>query len=230
MATFPNLTGAGAIGLTSGVSALAITVTSFGAGTSIGSAAPADYFKLGALRLGNQGFYYPVRYIDGASIWIDCPPGVTTLGYSLFTTTAIQVIEEFQPVENWQKQPWDRWTQYVVQVFQGNTGPTSGYLQAWTYTVPAGGIWRVVSLRANMRRSYAATTANYADCNIQLDGSIIASSTIEDNIVGSRDESVMSSGPLDIVAGHTLTAHYENGDVGGQHFFDLSASGYLFAA
>jgi hypothetical protein len=90
-----QLTGAGVIGLSSNVQRLFVTVTSFAAGYSTGTAIPTNYYRLGQLRLGVQGGYYPTIPLDGADMVVDVPPGVTSLGYGLDNVTSITVTEVF---------------------------------------------------------------------------------------------------------------------------------------
>lgn len=95
MAVYNPLAGAGVQGLTPNVQRLIVEVQSYGPGYSTGRAAPQNYFHLGLLRLGVQGAYYPSVPIDGASILLDVPVGVTSLGYSLMPGTSIKVTEVF---------------------------------------------------------------------------------------------------------------------------------------
>jgi hypothetical protein len=88
-----NLSGAGIQGLTAGTQQLRVEVITFPLVYSVGRASPPNYYDLGLLRLGNQGSYYPVRPIDAVEVLMDCPPGVTSLGYSLFGSTSIRVTE-----------------------------------------------------------------------------------------------------------------------------------------
>lgn len=88
-----DLSGAGVIAVTPGTTHLFVDVLVFGANLSTGSAIPTDYFHLGALRLGVNGSYYHVQYIDAASMIIDVPPNVNVLGYSCHDVTSIRVTE-----------------------------------------------------------------------------------------------------------------------------------------
>lgn len=90
-----NLTGAGTIGLTPETSRIVVDVTTFDPNRTIGRATPPNYYDLGLLRFGVQGSFGITQPIDAASMFMDCPDGVTTLGYSLFGTTAIRVTEQF---------------------------------------------------------------------------------------------------------------------------------------
>lgn len=90
-----TLTGAGVQGLTASTVRLFIDVLAFGAGYSTGGATPTNYYHLGDLRLGRDGYYYPVTFVDGAQIVLEVPAGVNLLGYSLFGATSIRVTEAF---------------------------------------------------------------------------------------------------------------------------------------
>lgn len=92
MATY-DLSGAGVIALTPGVTRLFVEVLIYGGRAEAGAAIPTNYYHLGLLRVGVQGAYAPVRPIDATEIFIDLPDGATNLGYSLFDTTTIRVSE-----------------------------------------------------------------------------------------------------------------------------------------
>lgn len=230
MAVYTNLSGAGSIGLSSGVSALRVDVVIFGNGASIGSAAPADYFKLGALRLGNQGSYYATRYIDGASIILDCPPGVTTLAYSLFTTTTITVTEVFSAISNWQKQPWDRNPTPVQQgsVYTANGGQSNA--SVWSYTVPASRILGLTHAIAEVSRYQSPTSPNYCQGLVYLNGAVFLLAQLGEFEQVPSVSDALQGGTLYLPAATVVSASYSNASTGGACFVQLLIAGYTFDA
>lgn len=133
MATYSNLSGAGVTGLSNNVTRLFVTVTVFGPGYSTGRSAPTNYYHLGLLRLGVQGAYFPSVPIDGASIVLDVPPGVTSLGYSLTPGTAITVQEAFNTYA-----PFPLGGHHLSGLAGSPALPNTGVAQVLAaYTVPA---------------------------------------------------------------------------------------------
>lgn len=130
MATY-NLTGAGTIGLSSEVSRLIVNVTAFASNRTIGRATPANYYDLGLLRFGVQGAFGPTIAIDATTMFLDAPEGVTTLGYSLFGTTAVTVTEQFGSFAPGGVRVPNMFSQVLVNA-DGASHPQL------TYTVPSG--------------------------------------------------------------------------------------------
>lgn len=89
-----TLNGAGIQGLTPGTTALYVEVLVMPSGISSGTAAPADYYKVGSIRPGRHGAYRPPIYIDAVDVWISLPDGADGFGYSVMNTGTIRVTED----------------------------------------------------------------------------------------------------------------------------------------
>jgi hypothetical protein len=92
MATY-NLSGQGIQTLTVRTTQLQVTVTVLGSGYSIGEAFPANYFRIGSIRIGSGGFYGRPQYIDALECLILVPDNSDTFGYALLSGSHISVTE-----------------------------------------------------------------------------------------------------------------------------------------
>lgn len=94
MATY-SLSGTGVQALSAAVVALHISITTVPLGASFGSAYPADYYHVGLLRPGDGTGYMEWTPVIGGPQWMPLPSGTTHLGYSLFGSGVISVVEVF---------------------------------------------------------------------------------------------------------------------------------------
>jgi hypothetical protein len=224
-----NLTGAGTVGLTAGTSRLIVDVTTFTPNRTIGRATPPNYYDLGLLRLGVQGSFGITQPVDAASMFMDCPDGVTTLGYSLFGTTAIRVTEQFANVTH-SLQPWDR-NPTVVSLYAAATAPAnSGTTQLWTHTVPAQRIFRVCGAEV-LAGPFApgAAAQNYCNVYVSIAGApmlmAVAAADVSAPVIAS-----LPGGNLDLPAGQTIAAYYANGTATSVDLCLATCVGYEFDA
>lgn len=205
-----NLTGSGTVGLTAETTRLIIDVVTFDPNRTIGRATPPNYYDLGLLRLGVQGSYGITQPIDAASMFMDCPEGVTTLGYSLFGQTAIRVTEQFTSDPNTLLQPWDRNPIVVTQSGNANASPNTSRAQLWTYTVPAGLIFRCTLMQVECAPFSTPSAQNgtaFSQLVINGVGAVIAFAT-GGGAVGQNGG--FAGGAFDMPAGTVLTAFYQN--------------------
>jgi hypothetical protein len=230
MAVYNNLAGAGAQGLTPGTNRLFVDVLSYGPGYSTGEAAPQNYYHLGLLRLGVQGAYYPAIPVDGASIVVDLPVGVTTLGYSLKSGTSIKVTEATVVPPNDALQPWDRNPAFVTQgtIYSVNGGASTS--SAWTYTVPSGRILAVTHAIVEISRYETPSQPNYAQGVITINGVLFLIAMLGEfeSVPSVADQ--LSGGTLFLPAATVFLATYQNTAVGGSVFVQAMMNGYLFDA
>jgi hypothetical protein len=230
MAIYTPLSGVGTQILTPGTDRLFVEVLTFGPGYSVGDAAPANYFKLGALRLGVQSAYFPAIYIDGADICVDLPNGVTTLAWSLFSGTSIKVTEATVVPPNSALQPWDRQPVVLNQMYVAALTPTGGPQIVWNYTVPAGLILRCVSIRCELKRSAVASASSNCYSIVTVNGLNWTYALLLSNTVGDGNVDEMQGGPMDFPAGTQIEALVANNDTGGAVITLAALNGYTFAA
>ena len=92
-----TLTGRGVQQLSASVTRIFVTVTAFPPNLKFGSAEPTNYYHLGLIRPGVNGFYQPPVSIEGLDCFFDLPSGVTQFGYNLAPGTTINVSENTSP-------------------------------------------------------------------------------------------------------------------------------------
>lgn len=205
-----NLTGAGTVGLTAETSRIVVDVTTFDPNRTIGRATPPNYYDLGLLRFGVQGSFGITQPIDAASMFMDAPDGVTTLGYSLFGQTAIRVTEQFASDPNTLLQPWDRQPTPVVTAANTNAPPSTLTTQLWSYTVPAGKIFRCVAMQVEAAPlSTPGPQNNVAFCLITINGAQSVASFVTGGGSVSQNGG-FAGGALDLPAGVVVAADYYN--------------------
>jgi hypothetical protein len=211
-----NLTGAGVVGLSSNVDRILVDVQLFTSDDRIGRATPPNYYDLGLLRWGVQGSYGPTLPIDSASMFLDAPAGVTSLGYSLFGTTAIRVTEQFA-------EPAAGGT-HVSGLSYANTLTTAqGQIQLVSYTVPAS---RSALLEAVFLGVNLGTNPNEVVLAIYFNGALIEYDLIvgpmNDAATGAVWSSPASLAPIRMNAGEQLLL--EGGNVAGSSAIQFLAS------
>lgn len=223
-----NLTGSGTIGLTAGTTRILVDVQTFASTRSIGRATPPNYYDLGLLRFGVQGSYGLTYPIDSASMFLDCPDGVTTLGYSLFGTTAVKVTEQFASVSNTTLQPWDRNPSVVAVASQANIAPGAANVTLWTYTVPTGKILRITALdcmgipyttpaqQNGAGFTYITINGTQAQLSWGVSGGFVAKPVD------------MAFGPWDLPAGTVIEATGSNSLTDAVVFVNAHLNGYTF--
>ena len=94
MATY-SLSGSGTQTLTTGVTALHVTISTLPAGAGHGLASPTDYWGIGSLRPGNATAFWEPFVICGGPQWLAVPFGTTRLGYAFADTAVVSVAEVF---------------------------------------------------------------------------------------------------------------------------------------
>lgn len=101
--------------LTSGTDRIFIDVLLMPPGVSVGNAFPPNYYGVGLLRFGINGYYDKAFAIDGTSIWLDLPTDVNEVGYAVREGGQIRISEETPPPPL---------TTYVATSLDGASGVT----------------------------------------------------------------------------------------------------------
>jgi hypothetical protein len=180
--------------------------------------------------LGVQGAYYPVIPIDAASMVIDVPPGVTTLGYSLQDVTTISVTEVIGPLSHSALMPWDRNPLAIADSFSAFVPGGTADTVAYTYTVPANRLFMLAYSTTEVDKYLAPTTTNYQYIYNTINGTPMGVKYLNSANGGpSENESHGGFGVI-LRAGGVITCHYSNLDAGGSVAMSAAFGGTEFDA
>lgn len=211
--------------------ALIVTVTTAGFKQTQGRANPPNIYNVGLLTPGDAQGWYPAVGIGVSPQKIPLPAGCTQLGYAMIAGSVVQVAEVAPPPAlNSSLNPWDRsptpWGQSSTVFAAGGTASTV----AWSYTVPAGKILRLVRAHVSIDRFVVATAQGSIQAYLTIAGVIGPRLDYWGNTLGQHVQDDLDGGPYDLPAGTVVTGTYANGDTGGNAAVFVNAEGYLFNA
>lgn len=92
-----TLTGRGVQHLSATVTRLFFSVTAFPGNLKFGSANPTNYYHMGLIRSGVNGFFANTWPLEGLDTFLDLPSGTTDIGYAFAAGVSCTVIENTSP-------------------------------------------------------------------------------------------------------------------------------------
>jgi hypothetical protein len=208
---------------------LSISTTGIPAYVARDPGTPTLYHHVGKFSLGHvYGWQHPIDLELVPQLVYPLAREFTLVGYTLLAGVTATFAEVVGPTTL--SDPWDRnpamWSIDSHPAPGGGTGDTL----AWTYAVPTARKLMVTHLEVRAQRVTAASSLVYASPYIQLGSGIILRSVCLSNVFGTEFIDSLTSGPLVVPAGVSLTARYGNQDTGGQVYMALTAAGMLFDA
>jgi hypothetical protein len=225
-----TLSGSGQQTLSPGVSQIRLTVTALGNGYSTGIAVPTNYYKLGELRLGAGGFFYPMIPIDATQQLIDVPAGVDTLGYGMQNSQTVTAVEVFAAPANFQKQPWDRNPHARAGYSQTQLPPLAAPANVTAYTVPASKLFLLSWMEVEIYHTTVATAPNVVTAQGIVAGQGLLFLAINGQPIGVVATDRFDGQGLVLVAGQTVQYSMTSYEATGNAYVNVNWAGTEFDA
>jgi len=225
-----TLSGAGTQSLTADTAAILIDVLTYAAHRKTGQSTPTNYYDLGLIRFGYQGYFERPIPLDAAQQRIWVPRPATTIGWNLFEATSIKVTEQtaVQALPPDALSPWDRNPTPINRMSTASAAGGSSNSTVWTYTVPTARLFILAHANAELYRWQAPSGASTPAAFVQSEGNALVQAWLLGGAAGFETTDSFAGSWYVLPAGHVITGGFNNNDVGGSVIYTVSMQGTEF--